>query len=104
MNRTLLAFGIAALALPGAESYNVRFFQHSVVAGTELKPGEYSVEVNGNKAVISGGKKSVEAAVKVETSDSKFASTSVKYQNGDGKYRLTEIRFGGTKTKIIFEN
>ena len=104
MKKTLFALAIAALAVAGAETYTVKFYQHSVVGGTELKPGEYRVDVNGEKAVISGGKQSVETAVKVETADSKFNSTSVKYHNGDGKYRLTEIRLGGTKTKLVFEN
>lgn len=104
MKKTLLAVAVAALALTGAETYNVRFYQHSIVGGKELKPGEYRVDVEGDKAVISGGKQSVEAVVRVETADSKFNSTSVKYHNGDGKYRLAEIRLGGTKTKIVFEN
>jgi hypothetical protein len=104
MKKTLFALAITALALAGAETYRVKFYQHSVVGGTELKPGEYRVDLNGEKAVISGGRQSVETTVKVETADSKFNSTSVKYHNGDGKYRLAEIRLGGTKTKLVFEN
>jgi hypothetical protein len=82
----------------------VTLFQPSVVNGNELKPGEYKVTVQDNKAVISSGKTSVEAPVKTETADSKFSSTTVRYRNGDGKYRLQEIRLGGTNTKLVFEN
>ena len=104
MKKTLFAFAITALAVASAETYSVKFFHPSVVGATELKPGEYRVDVNEGKAVISRGKRTVESAVKVETGDSKFSSTSVKYRNGDGKYRLSEIRIGGSKTKLVFDN
>ena len=71
---------------------------------TELKPGQYKLTLQDNKAVITSGKTSVEATVKAETADSKFNATTVRYQNGDGKYRLQEIRLGGTSTKLVFEN
>jgi hypothetical protein len=104
MKKTLFAFAIVTLAVADAETYSVKFFHPSVVNGIELKPGEYRVDVNDGKAVISRGKQTAESAVRVETADSKFGSTSVKYQNGDGKYRLSEIRFGGSKTKLVFDN
>jgi hypothetical protein len=102
-----LALGLAtfALAVSGAAStHRLTLFQPSVVGGTELKPGEYKLQVKDNKAIISRGKQSVEASVKAESAESKFSSTSVRYENGDGKYRLQEIRIGGTNTKLIFTN
>src|SRR6187551_532770 len=105
MNKLAFSFSVFALAIAGAAStYNVTLFQPSIVNGTELKPGEYKVEVKDNTAVISKGKQSVQAPVKTETADSKFSSTSVRYLNGDGKYRLQEIRIGGTNTKLVFTN
>jgi hypothetical protein len=89
-------------AVASAKTYSVKLFQRSLVAGAELQPGEYKMEINGSKVVISNGKKSAEAEVKVETGDQKFSSTSVRYQNGDGNYRVQEIRLGGTKTKLVF--
>lgn len=96
-----LAMSIASAA---AASYRVTLFQPSVVAGTELKPGDYKVDLQDNKVTIKNGKNTVEADVKVETVDQKYSTTSVRYSNGDGKYRLQEIRLGGTKTKLIFNN
>ena len=89
-------------AVASAKTYSVTLFQRSLVAGAELQPGEYKMEINGSKVVISNGKKTAEAEVKVETGDQKFSSTSVRYQNGDGNYRVQEIRLGGTKTKVVF--
>jgi hypothetical protein len=105
MKKVLFSFATLALAVASAaSSYRITLFQPSLVAGTELKPGDYKVTLKDNKAVITSGKTSVEATVKSETADSKYSSTTVRYSNGDGKYRLQEIRLGGTTTKLVFEN
>jgi hypothetical protein len=102
MKKLMLAFATLALAIASADTYRVTLLQRSVVAGTELKPGEYKLVVNDGKVVISKGKTSVETAVKVENSGSKFSSTSVRYTNGEGKSKIQEIRLGGTTTKLVF--
>jgi len=105
MKKLILSLATFALAVSSAAStHRLTLYQPSIVAGTELKPGEYKLEVKDDKAIISRGKQSVEAPVKAESSESKFSSTSVRYENGDGKYRLQEIRIGGTSTKLIFTN
>lgn len=105
MKKILLSFATLALAVASAApAYRITLFQPSLVNGTELKPGEYKVTLDGNKATITSGKTSVSADVKTETADSKFSSTTVRYRNGDGKYRVQEIRLGGTTTKVVFEN
>jgi hypothetical protein len=102
MKKLMLSFAILALAVASADTYRVTLFEPSVVSGTELKPGEYKLDVTDHKVVISKGKTSVEAAVKVEKADSKFKSTSVRYANGDGKFTVQEIRLGGTTTRLVF--
>lgn len=105
MRNILLSFATLGLAVASAaSSYKVTLFQPSIVAGKELRPGVYKIELKEGSAVISKGKESVEAPVRAETADSKFSSTSVRYRNGDGKYRVEEIRIGGTNTKLVFNN
>jgi hypothetical protein len=105
LSRFILPFGTLALALASAAStYTVTLFEPSLVGNTELKPGNYKLEVDGEKATIKSAKSSVEAAVKVETGNEKFANTVVRYTNGDGKYHVQEIRLGGTRTKLVFNN
>lgn len=105
IKKLLLALTTVGLAVASAaDSYRITLFQPSVVNGTTLKPGEYKVELKENKAILKNGKDSVEADVKVESSDQKFPSTSVRYNNGDGKYSIEEIRLGGTKTKLVFSS
>jgi hypothetical protein len=104
MKKLMLTFATIALATASAASYRVTVYQPSVVGGTELKPGDYKIELKDNKAVIKTGKETVEAPVKVETGDQKFNSTAVRYQNDGGKMKVNEIRIGGTNTKLVFES
>ena len=95
-------FLTAAMLFASAASYSVTLFQPSVVAGTELKAGEYKLTIDGDKATITKGKEKVEAAVKMETSENKFSATSVRYSDQGGKMKIQEIRLGGTTTKVVF--
>ena len=105
MKNILLTFATLGLAVASAASnYKITLFQPSIVAGKELQPGVYKLELKDSTAVFSKGKESVEAAIKTEMADTKFNSTSVRYSNGDGKYRVQEIRLGGTTTKIVLSN
>ncbi len=99
-----VCLGAVASMASAATSFSVKFLQSAIVGGNELKAGEYRVEVDGDKAVIKAGKHTVEAAVQVETDDSKHPATIVRYRNGDGKYRVSEIQVGGSKTRLVFNN
>jgi len=94
---TLLAVGTIAQAA----TYHITLLKPSVVAGKELKPGDYKIEVDNDKAVISHGKTSVEAKVKTEEADKKYSSTTVRYELEGEKYKVQEIGIGGTKTKLV---
>jgi hypothetical protein len=102
MRRLLFCFALAGLAVANAKSYTVNLFQPSLVGSTQLKAGEYQVEVVDQKAVFRNGKVESETPVKVEASDVKYSSTSVRFTNGDGKMHVQEIHLGGTKTKLVF--
>ena len=98
-----VCFATLAMAVASAASnYSLTLFETSTVGSKELKPGDYKLEVNGDKAIIKAGKNSAEAPVKVENGSEKFTKTSVKYSIGDGKYRVQEIRLAGTTTKLVF--
>jgi hypothetical protein len=88
-------------AVGQAATYHVTLLKPTVVAGQELKPGDYKVEVNNSTAVISHGKQSVETKVKTEESAKKYDSTVIKYEMDGSKYKLQEIGIGGSKTKLI---
>jgi len=100
--RVIFAFLALALAVASAKTYAVTLFQPAVLAGTELKAGQYQLDLNDTRVVIKHGKLKVECDVKVETADSKFATTTVRFANGNGKLRIQEIRLGGTNLKLVF--
>ena len=105
LSKLMLCCGLVYGVASAASSYRVTLLQPSMLGDTELKPGDYRIDVDGDKAVIKAGKNTVETApVKVETGDQKFGSTVVRYTKGDGRYHIQEIHIGGTKTKLVFNN
>lgn len=101
VKKALFVLGTIALAVASAANgYRFTLLEKSTINGKELKPGDYKIELEGNKATFRNGKTVAEANVKIENTEQKISSTSVKYVNG----AVQEIRIGGTKTKLILEN
>jgi hypothetical protein len=88
------ALGIANAATP----YDVTILDNLSVGRTELKAGDYKVEMQGDKAVFKSGKKTVEIPATLGKSDQVFSSTVFVSQHS----KLKEIDLGGTQDKIVF--
>jgi hypothetical protein len=87
-------------AVASAASYNVSLPALTRVGETELKPGQYKVSVEGEKATFSSGKKVVaEVPVTVENATKKYANTEVSSSNSS----LQTISVGGTTMKIVLK-
>jgi hypothetical protein len=96
----LLGFASIALAVASAaSSYNVTFYDPVMINGSELKAGDYKLELKDNTAVLKQGKTVTEAPVKVENDGQKYQRTAVR-MNG---MQVEEIRIGGTSTRIVFD-
>jgi hypothetical protein len=91
---SLLALGIASAADP----YKVTVLDAVSVGKTELKPGDYKLEMQGDKAVFTIGKKTVAVPATLSKSEQPFASTVFISQHA----KLKEIDLGGTQDKIVF--
>lgn len=104
MKNVLLMFATLALAVVSAadKTYHVTLNEPASVNGTQLQPGEYKLQLEGDKAILKIGKTVVEAPAKVETADHKFDSTQVAIQSAGSKPTISEIRIGGTTTRIVF--
>ncbi len=98
---SLFVFALAAAL--GASSYSVNLPKPAVVNGTEIKAGEYKVEVNGSKAILKSGKTSVETDVTVDTLPSKAYQSTACCLGEDGKYHLQELRLGGSNIKLTIK-
>lgn len=110
LKRFIIAFAILALAAAFAgtvpthgPAYAVTLVQPTVVGGTVLKPGEYRLTLDGNKATLMLGKQAVSADVKVQTQDRKIDTTTLRFEEVAGKQNLREVRLGGTKITLLFE-
>ena len=96
---SLVAF--AGMSMAAGKSYDLKLYAPAMVGNTELKAGEYKLEVNDQTAVIKGFNVKKEAAIQKEAADSKYSTTTVRLSGGE-KPQIQEIRLGGTTTKIVF--
>jgi hypothetical protein len=101
--RSLVAFTVLGLSVAGAKSYDFTITQTVKAGSSELKPGNYSVVVDGSKVRIkdSAGK-ITETDATVATADKKFPSTMVDTISANGQTTVREIDLGGTATKVQF--
>jgi hypothetical protein len=102
MKKIMFAVATFALtALAASNTFHVTFDDAAWINGTQVKAGDYKIQVEGNKATIKSGKTVVEAPVKLETADHKFQSTGVVK---DDKQKVQEIQIGGTNERIVFQS
>jgi len=99
----LAAMAFAGTVPVGKNSFHITLMQTSVVNGTELKPGDYKLNLSESKITLVQGKISVEAPATFETADSKFDTTAIRYKEQGGKQSIAEIRLGGSKTKVVLQ-
>jgi len=104
IKQVLISFAVVALSVASAETFKVNIIQPSVVKGTQLKAGDYQLDVKDNAVVIVKGKQKVEVPAKIENADRKFARTRILYHEDNGKFSIQEIQLGGTKTKLTFDS
>ena len=101
MKKIALLLVTLAVSVASAREFDVTLYKPSVVAGAELKPGAYKLELNGTKMVLKNAQSSVECNVKVEISDKKFDRASIRYDDQNGKLVVQEIRLRGTDMKLV---
>ena len=98
----LFALGISVAY--AASSYHVTLYKPTTINGTQLKPGDCKLELQGDKVVIKQGKTTVESNVTVENASQKFGLTAVGY-SGDGAGNFVhDIRLAGTTLKLLFDS
>src|SRR5690606_16339670 len=63
---------LMAVSFATAKTYTVKLNQPSIVEGKELKPGNYKVELTGDKVKLTSGNETVETAAKSEEGAERF--------------------------------
>jgi hypothetical protein len=100
LTKLTLGFATLALGIAGAASYSLTLTDPAWVGNTQLKPGEYKVEMQGSEAIFRSARQTIEAPAAEEKADKKFPYTS--FESVDSKIR--EIHLGGTNTTIKLMN
>ena len=101
MKKIMFAVATFALtAMAASNTFHVTFDEAAWIGGTQVKAGDYRVQVEGDKAILKSGKNVIEAPAKLETADHKFASTGIVM---DDKQKVQEIQIGGTNERIVFQ-
>ena len=101
MLKTAIVFLTLALTMASAKSFTISIFEPAVLAGTELKAGEYKLELTGNKLVVKNGKQLLETNVTVENLPTPNQTTTMRIETVAGKREIKEIRLGGTDMKLV---
>jgi hypothetical protein len=94
----LFCLATLSLGIANAATYDVTLPDNVTVGKTQLKAGDYKVEIQGDKAVFTSGKKSVQIPATLAKNEQAFGSTVFVSQHS----KLQEIDLGGTQDKIIF--
>ena len=93
-----IALAIPAFAKPFAKTINVT--QTAKLGKSELKAGEYRLEIEGNKAIVQKGKQVVaESEGRWEDRSSKASYDSLLIGEGG---QVKEVRFAGQARVFVF--
>jgi hypothetical protein len=104
--RVGLVLGVTLLLAASAFAANrgsLQLMDPVTVAGTQLKPGDYSLKWEGNGpnvelSILKGSKVVATTPARlIDLNQSSYSDAAVVNTNSDGSRSLTEIHFGGKK-------
>jgi hypothetical protein len=101
MLKRLCVLALVGVSLVSAKSYRIEILDACKAGTMQLKPGEYTLKLNGSKVhLLDNRGNSVEAPLKVEPTDRKFTQTAVEIS---GTHQLEFITLSGSKSKVVVE-
>ena len=104
MKRLLLAITLLGASIASAKTYSIKLSSPAFIGNSQLKSGEYRLELKGDSVLVKDGKMVSEFPVHVENEARKFDNTSVTTSSEGGSNRIEEIHLGGTTVKLVFSN
>ena len=96
-------FLILALSVMSAETYRLQIHGPVFLGGTELKTGEYTLNLEGDNLTLKNGKLAVESKVKVESLEQKAQSTALVCEKVGDRLEVNAIRLKGSTTKLVVQ-
>lgn len=95
---------LCSLTFAIAKNYELTLSSTTKVGNLELKPGQYTLKVQGDKAIFTfvNTAKQFTTNVKVEATDQKFDTTRVNANKQGNVDIVKDIELGGSKTRLQF--
>ncbi|HUP03075.1 MAG TPA: hypothetical protein VMU19_03735 [Bryobacteraceae bacterium] len=104
MFHRIVFLALLGVALAAAKTYTFDIDSATQAGTTLLKPGQYSMKVDGSQAVLRDQNgRTFTASVKVQSGTEKFNQTIVSTSTAGGKDHIESIELGGTTNKVVFE-
>ena len=100
----ILAVGLLVCSLAFAQTYKFQITEKVQIGQTELKPGSYTVDVDGTKAVLKDKKgNTIDVKATVAQAPTKVNVTTFGFSPDPGTPKLTSVILGGTTIRVVFE-
>jgi hypothetical protein len=101
---TVGILALCSLTIALAKNYELTLSSTTKVGNIELKPGQYTLKVQGDKAIFTfvDTAKQFTTNVKVEATDQKFDTTRVDANKNGNVDVVKDIELGGSKTRLQF--
>ena len=104
MKSLLLAVTLLGASIASAKTYSITLSSPAAIGNSQLKSGEYKLELKGDHVLVKGGNVVDEFPVRIENEARKFGTTSVTTSSESGSIRIEEIDLRGTTLKLVFGN
>jgi len=101
---TVGILALCSLTLAFAKNYELTLSSTTKVGNIQLKPGQYTLKVEGTKAIFTfiDTAKQFTTDVKIQATDTKFETTKVDASKQNGVDIVKDIELGGSKTRLQF--
>ena len=100
----LLTVGLLAGSLAVAATFKFNLPDRVQAGKTQLEPGKYSLDVNGQAVVLKDkAGKAIDVKAKVAQNASKAPATTYAISEEGGVKRLSSITLGGSQLRVLFE-
>jgi len=104
MLKRIAIIALVAVSLASAKSYTFTVTEATQAGSAQLKPGTYSLKVNGSDVLLMNGEgQKIDVSAKIESADEKFGYTSVAITKDGGTSRILFVKLGGSRSKVVFE-
>jgi hypothetical protein len=104
MLKRVAILALLGVSLASAKTYTFTVADPAQAGKAQLKPGEYSLKLDGSQVVLMDGSgRRIDTTAKVESADRKFDQTVISFSKVDGTNRIQAIQLGGSKNRVVFQ-